>query len=408
MHKEWRAALYMRLSKEDERRGESESIETQRKILLSFCREMGIFTWNAYIDDGFSGTNLENRPAMQRMLSDIRNKKINLVLTKDLSRLGRNIGDTANLIDRFFPEHRVRFISVTDGIDTEKRDRSQRILTPLHNFTNELYSADISDKIHAALRIKMESGEYIGSFAPYGYEKDKENKNYLVPDKMAVEVVKRIFTLAAEGETPAAIASVLNKENIKTPSLYRAEKYPKSTNAFPKTEKWTASMVGKILRNEVYLGNTLQGKTEKPSFKSKATYAVPKESWIVVRGTHQPLIDYKTWQAVRNQMKKRAPKKNTGFRNQLSGIAVCADCGRNMSTAFSRGVPYLVCGRYKAEGRKKCDSHRIAYAKLLSEIKEALSSDSVGDDFLSLIRYITVEKEKDGEQHVHVFLREDM
>ncbi len=395
----------MRLSKEDEREGESSSIANQRKILLSFCKENGFSVWDEYVDDGFSGTDMEARPALQRMLSDMRAKRINLVLTKDLSRLGRNMGDTAQLLDKVFPQHRIRFIAVTEGIDSEKRDRAQRILTPLHNFTNELYAADISDKICAALHMKIQNGEYIGSFAPYGYEKDPACKNRLIPDRKAAEVVKRIFKLAAKGETPAWIAEALNREGISTPSCYREEKYPSARESFPKAEKWTSGRVGKILRNEVYLGHTVQGKTEKPSFKCKVTCAVPRENWTVVKNTHVPLIDQHTWDSVREKTKARTPKKKTGFQNRLFGIAVCADCGRTMSTAFSHGKTYLVCGGYKAEGRAKCESHRIDYNMLLRAVESAVS-ETVGamSDALSRVERICVEAEKEGEQKVHIFL----
>ncbi len=405
MSKAWHAALYMRLSKEDERRGESLSIENQRKLLLSFCQKHGFQAWKEYVDDGFSGTDMETRPALQEMLADIRAKRVNLVLTKDLSRLGRNIGDTANLLDKFFPQHRVRFISVTDGTDSEKRDRTQRILTPLHNFTNELYAADISDKIYAALQTKIQNGEYIGSFAPYGYEKDAACKNYLVPDAEAAEVVKQIFSFAAAGTSPGEIAEILNKKRVLTPSQYRTKKYPTAA-AFPKAVRWTSGSVGKLLRNEIYLGHTLQGKTEKPSFKCKVSHSVPRENWIVVRDTHEALVDEETWRMVRKRMGERRRTGKTGFQNQLSGIAVCADCGRNMSTAFSHGKACLVCGGYKAGGWEKCESHRIDYETLLSAVKAAIS-EAVGvpSDVFSHVERITVEAEKEGQQHVHVFLR---
>lgn len=398
----WRAALYMRLSKEDERGGESASIENQRKILRAFCRENTFEVWDEYVDDGYSGTDAETRPALQRMLADIRAGRVNLVLCKDLSRLGRNIGDTANLLDKFFPMHRVRFISVTEGTDTEKRDRAQRILTPLHNFANELYAADISDKIHAALRMKIQNGEYIGSFAPFGYKKDPAARNHLMPDAVAAAVVREIFTLAAEGEKPADIAGQLNANAIKTPSMYRAEQYPPG-EAFPKTERWTSGMVGKILRNRVYLGHTEQGKTEKPSFKCKVTYAVPRASWTVVENTHEPLISSALWEQVRLHMRSRHGKQKSGFQNRFSGIAVCADCGRYMSTAFSHGRVHLVCGGYKAGGKAKCTAHRISYVSLLETVQGMLAERGIDpENFRDGIEKIRIDKNGNAE----IFIRQ--
>ncbi len=396
----------MRLSKEDERRKESASIETQRKILRAYCREKGFGIREEYIDDGYSGTEMETRPALQKLLSDIKTGGINLVLCKDLSRLGRNIGDTAMLLDKFFPQYRVRFISVTEGTDTEKRDRAQRVLTPLHNFTNELYAADISDKIHAALHIKIQNGEYIGSFAPYGYEKEPGNKNHLVPDMAAAVVVREIFAQAAKGKKPADIAACLNEKAIRTPSSYRAEKYPSADGAFPKAESWTGGMVGKILRNQVYIGNTVQGKTEKPSFKCKVTYALPRENWTVVKNTHEPLVCTELWDAVRGQVGARKNERQSGFRNELSGIAVCADCGRNMSTAFSHGRAYLVCGGYKAGGNKKCSAHRIGYTYLLDAVGEKLNRIFGNcEDIRGRVEKIEVGEEKDGDSRIGIFFR---
>lgn len=401
--KEWRAALYMRLSREDERSGESASIENQRKLLHRFCGTHGFFPAAEYVDDGCSGTDIEGRPALREMLTDIADKKINLVLVKDLSRLGRNIGDTSNLLDKFFPMHRVRFISVTDGTDTARRDRTARILTPLHNFANELYAADISDKIHAALQVKMENGEFIGSFAPFGYAKDPADKNRLVPDGEAAEVVQSIFRAAAEGEHPAAIAAALNEKGIPTPSARRAAKFPASAASFPRAPVWSGTMVGKILRNQVYLGHTVQGKTEKPSFKCKTTHTLPKAEWKVVENTHAPLVTEELWAQVRRNMQGRRREKKSGFVNAFSGIAVCADCGRNMSTAFSHGKVCLVCGGYKAGGRARCGSHRVDYGALLEAVQEA-ARELAGpvQDALLCMQKIEVEEKKEGTQFVRI------
>jgi len=407
--KEWQAALYMRLSREDERQGESASIENQRKLLLRYCGEHGFHPSAEYVDDGCSGTDMEGRPALRKMLSDIKDKKINLVLVKDLSRLGRNIGDTSTLLDKFFPQHRVRFISVTDGTDTARRDRAARILTPLYNFTNELYAADISDKIHAALQVKMENGEFIGSFPPYGYKKAPEDKNRLVPDGEAAGVVQEIFQAAAEGKRPGEIAGELNERQISTPSAYRAVKYPASAGSFPQTAVWSGGMVGKILRNQVYLGHMVQGKTEKPSFKCKTTHALPQSEWKVVENTHLPLVTAEMWEQVRRNMQRRRAEEKSGFQNAFSGMAFCADCGRHMSTAFSHGKAYLVCGGYKAGGRTKCGSHRTEYDALWKTAQETVC-ELVGrpEDIHSCIRKMEVEEKREGVQNVRIYPNPDV
>ncbi len=351
----------MRLSKEDEKGSESSSIETQRKILRAYCIEHNFYIYGEYIDDGYSGATVSARPAFLAMMDDISLKKINIVLTKDLSRLGRNAGDTGTLLDTVFPRKRVRFISVTEGIDTYHRDRNYNIVTPVHNLTNELYSADISLKIRSALRAKMDCGEYIGSFAPFGYKKDAQNKNRLVTDEANAPTVRRIFSLASEGNIPSEIANILNSEHISSPS----------------GGEWSSSSVGKLLRNETYLGHTVQGKTEKPSFKSRCSLSRPKSEWIKVENTHEPIISADTWQTVRRRMAGRRLSRSTGFANIFSGTAFCADCGRAMSSASTRkkGSPAsLVCGGYKAHGKRVCTSHSIDYAALFSAVKAALSA----------------------------------
>ena len=303
-------ALYLRLSKEDTKKAESASIETQRKILRGFAEKNGFSIYNEYIDDGNTGTNLE-RPGFQRMLRDIEAGKIQIVMTKDLSRLGRNSGRISMMLDEYFPIHRIRYISVSEGIDTAEQSVTNSIVAPVQNLVNELYAGDLSRKIHSALDTKMKSGEFISAFAPYGYRKDPADKNHLLVDVCAGNVVKRMFAMAKEGKSPAQIAAVFNGENIMTPSQYRYCMNPQlDIENFRGATEWKATNVSKMLRNEVYLGHTLQGKTYKPSFKSRYCYSRPRKEWIVVQNTHEPLIDQETWEIVRMQMKKRRPIKS--------------------------------------------------------------------------------------------------
>ncbi len=369
------AALYMRLSKEDDKGTESASIETQRKILRAYAHENSFIIYDEYVDDGFTGTNL-NRPAFQRMQSDIEAGKINVVLTKDLSRLGRNSSKVGLLLDEYFPEHRIRYIAVNNGFDSGERNATNHIVAPMQNFVNELYAADISGKIRASFDIKMKEGEFIGAFAPYGYRKDPNNKNHLVIDENAAKTVRRIFALSREGYSPMQIARILNDEQILTPSLYRYQMHPHlSVGSFRGAEEWKSGTIGKLLRNEVYLGHTLQGKTEKPNFKSSYTYAKPKNDWIVVENTHEAIIDGETWNIVRKRAISRTQKREKGFVNIFSGLAKCADCGKNMSSVGTRkkgATANLNCGGYKLNGRAACTNHTIDYDTLYQAVLTAL------------------------------------
>ena len=368
-------ALYMRLSREDDKGTESASIETQRKILHRFAREQNFPICNEYVDDGYSGTDFE-RPAFRRLLQDIENGKVAVLLIKDLSRLGRNNGRVSILLDEYLPRHRVRCISVTENYDSTRRSASASIITPVHNFVNELYAADISLKIHAALDIKMQQGEYIGAFAPYGYRKDPGNKNHLIIDPEAAATVKYIFALAQEGYSPAQIAAELNEKHIPTPSEYRSLRYNSRQNAAAHTVRlWQRSNVSKLLRNETYLGHTVQGKTNKPSFKSKYVYSKPREEWIITHNTHQAIIDSEIWDIVRKKMQSRTAKRDKGFVNIFSGLAKCADCGKNMSTAGTRkkhSQANLNCGGYKLGGSSKCTNHTIDYDTLYQAVLTAI------------------------------------
>lgn len=373
-------ALYLRLSREDERGAESASIENQRKILREYAARQQFSVYDEYVDDGYSGLHME-RPALQRLLRDVENGRIQIVLTKDLSRLGRNSGRLSLLLDEYFPKHHIRYISVGEGIDTAAHRAADSLLMPMQNLINELYAGDISRKIHAALEAKMREGAYIGAFAPYGYRKDSQNKNHLLADAEAGAVVREIFRLAREGQTPAQIAEILNERGILTPSLYRLRQNPQLFTAdFRGAREWKAANIGKMLRNEVYLGHMLQGKRYKPGFKSEACHARAREDWRVVRHTHEALVDEETWQTVRRRMRSRTVKRERGFRNLFSGLAFCADCGKAMSTVGTRkrgDTANLNCGGYKQGGTRCCSNHTIAYDTLyeavLLALREALS-----------------------------------
>lgn len=373
----WKScALYMRISREDGDVSESASIENQRKILRNYAKDNGFIIYDEYTDDGFTGTDFE-RPEFKRLKEDIITGKIGIVLTKDFSRLGRNTGQVMTMLDDFFVRNGVRYISITEGIDTLSSDITG-MLAPMLSFTNELYSGDISRKINASFAAKMREGEFIGAFAPYGYKKDPENKNHLLPDEEAGEIVKRVFFLAKEGASPKQIADMLNGERVPTPSKYRFKTHIHLDEESQKiSEKWKTETVSRLLRNEVYLGHTVQGKTHKISFKSRHIENVPKDKWIAVLNTHKALVDRETWDIVRKRMESRTRVRSGGFSNLFSGIAKCADCGRNMSTVGigKKGHRYnLNCGGYKQSGPDACLTHCISYDDLYNIVLEILRS----------------------------------
>lgn len=364
------AALYMRLSKDDDGAAESASIITQRKMLRSYAAEHGYVVFDEYVDDGWSGTNFD-RPDFKRMIADIEAKKVNMVITKDLSRLGRDYITAGQYTEIYFPSKGVRYIAIHDGYDS---DSPYSDIAPFKNVINEMYARDTSKKIRSAFATKMRDGAYIAAFAPYGYQKDPVDKNHLVVDRQSGQVVKRIFRMAAEGAPPAEIARSLNERGIPPPAVYRCMTHDGlEVSAYSKRQEWTSATITKMLRNVVYLGHIAQGKTTKISFKSHLTLSNPRDEWIVVENTHEALVDQETFDLVRRRTMARTCEKKGTFYNLFSGIAKCADCGRNMSTTGTRkkGSPAnLTCGGYKLYGAEECSNHFIDY-NVLYEIVQA-------------------------------------
>lgn len=371
------AGLYMRLSKDDDGAEESASISTQRDILHAYAESQGIPVYDEYVDDGYSGTNYD-RPDFQRMIGDVKDGHINCVITKDLSRLGRNSSKTTDLLEEIFPKYGVRYISVTDGFDSFAVSNGMAIAAPFMILVNELYARDISQKIRSSFRSKMENGSFVSSFAPYGYQKDPESKNRLIVDEEAAGVVESIFRMAANGWRTSDIAKKLNEDGVPTPSVYRCMKNPHlDINNYSKRREWTSVIICKMLRNSVYLGQTEHGKTTKVSFKCKETRTNKREDWIVVENTHEAIISKELFDLVRRRSASRRCSPNRGFVNVFSGVAKCADCGRNMTTAPTRkrGSTYnLCCGGYKAYGARECGNHFVDYDILYNVVMEELRS----------------------------------
>ena len=372
----YKAALYMRLSKDDDGTSESASITTQRKMLRSYAADQGFQVFDEYVDDGWSGTNFD-RPDFKRMIADIEAGKVNLVLTKDLSRLGRDYIAAGQYTEIYFPSKGVRYIAINDGYDS---DSPYTDIAPFKNVINEMYARDTSKKIRSAFTTKMRDGAYIAAFAPYGYQKDPADKNHLVVDTQSGEIVKQIFRLAANGALPIEIARKLNAQGTPSPAVYRCMTHEGlDVNQYSQRQEWTSATITKMLRNVVYLGHTAQGKTTRVSFKSHLTVSNPRDEWIVVENTHEALVDAETFDLVRRRSASRTCGKKGTFYNLFSGIAKCADCGKNMSATGTRkkGSPAnLTCGGYKLYGADECSNHFIDYNVLyeivLTSLKEQL------------------------------------
>lgn len=372
----FQTAEYIRLSKEDGDKAESDSIGNQRRLINDYIKEKAEFVlYNIYVDDGFSGTNF-NRPAFCRMIDDIEAGKVNCVIVKDLSRFGRDYIDTGRYLERYFPDRNVRFISITDNIDSFRQ--AYDMLLPIKNIFNEQYARDISRKIHAAVLTKQKAGEFIGAFASYGYRKSPVDKNKLVIDPYAAKVVRRIFELYLKGYGKNRIAAVLNEEKIPCPSEYKSlngDQY-RNSNRLEGTSYWTYSTINRILQNEMYTGNMVQGR-KKQQMRSRAK-AMGKENWIIVSGTHEAVIDKDTWEQVQNLLKRRTRsldlKSNTSI---FAGFLRCGDCGRALVKKTGKTINYF-CGTYVRSGRQYCTPHMISHEILekilLDDLKEILCS----------------------------------
>ncbi len=373
----YKAALYMRLSKDDDGAAESASITSQRKMLISFAKENDFSIYDEYVDDGWSGTNFE-RPNFMRMIDDIEAKKVNLVITKDLSRLGRDYITSGQYTELYFPSKGVRYIAINDGYDSESPYTD---IAPFKNIINEMYARDTSKKIRSSFVTSMREGEFIGNFAPYGYRKDPLDKHHLIPNEETASIVQKIFELSAEGLKPIDIVRYLNEHKIVTPAVYRSLQHNTTLGAqYGAGNGWTTSSVTKILKNIVYLGHMAQCKTTKVSFKSKITVSNPKQDWIIIEHTHEPLVSQELFDLAQKRMSSRACKPRGKFCNIFSGIAKCADCGRSMSTVGTRkkGSPaQLACGKYKLYASKSgCTNHFIDYNVLYDIVLKAIQQQA--------------------------------
>ncbi len=359
-------AIYIRLSKEDVDRGydESESIKNQRDLLTEYAKKFGggYNLVEIYIDQGFTGTNF-NRPAFQRMIRDIELGKINMVITKDLSRLGRDYIETGEYIEKWFPENNIRYVSVTDGIDTFVPNNGNNDIAPFKSILNDMYSKDLSKKIRTALHTMQKQGKWVGGKTAIGYMRDQNDKNKLIICEPEADIVKTIFNMAYSGNNISVIRDYLNTNNIPTANQIRYNKM-----AF-----WENKTIKNILKNEVYIGNTIQNKRSRISYKNRKLKSNPQEQWNIVENTHEPIIDRQVFDKVQKmiivQKYNRNEKKHKFL---LDGLLFCYECKHKIGVrARKNGRLDMVCNNYRRNSKLGlCTSHGFSYEKLENYILE--------------------------------------
>lgn len=360
----WQTAIYCRLSREDGDRPESDSIGNQRKLLTEYVEEHPELTaYDCYIDDGYTGTNFD-RPAFGRMLRDIEAGNVTCVLVKDLSRFGRDYIEAGRYLERWLPEHGVRFIAAADRIDSERGVYD--MMMPLKNLFNAQYAKDISQKVRCALDTKRQHGEFIGAFASYGYKKDPADHNHLVVDPAAAAVVRRIFTLYEGGMGKIQIARLLSTEKIPCPSQYKrmmGERYRNGTR-LESTTYWTYATIHRILKSELYVGNLEQGRDRRVQIHGAAKRK-KRDDWVIVEGTHEPVVSQEQWDRVQSLLNRNA--RTPAFEQNVSpfaGFLKCGDCGRSMAKTTRGGRTFYTCGSYKRYGPTVCSEHYITQETL--------------------------------------------
>ena len=369
----------MRLSRDDEKYGDSVSIETQRTILRQFASDNNLHVVDEYVDDGWSGTNFE-RPDFKRMMDDVEAGKINCIVTKDLSRFGREHVMMDYYLEFMFPEKHIRYIAVTENEDTEK---GLSDFVPFKNLFNEWFAKDTSRKVKAALRAKHAAGEITSAYAPLGYMKDPDAKNKIVIDEETRWVVEKIFDLAAHGCGAAKIARVLYDEKVPTPAYWKYMRHGKYSYVFTdappdKAYSWSLAIIRNILKDETYIGNTIHYKQSTVSYKNKKIVQRPEEEWVRIENTHEPIISRDVFDQVQEQSATRRRMQKDATTQIFAGLLKCADCGWSMT--FGRNANannpfgYYVCGRNRAYRYKggECTRHYLRYDVLYAYVLERI------------------------------------
>lgn len=401
------AAIYCRLSKDDDLQGESASIANQRDMLEKYCEQQGWEVVTVYQDDGYTGLNME-RPDLKRMLAAIERRQVNLVITKDLSRLGRNYLQTGTLIEDFFPRHGVRYIAMNDGIDTMRENND---IAPFKNILNEMYSKDISKKVHSSYLLKAQKGQFTGCLAPFGYRKDPEDKNHLLVDEDTAPIVRLIFRYALEGHGPNFIRRRLEEQEIPCPTWWNRERGLR--NVRTKWEKkdpekgkyiWDFSVIKDLLMNPAYAGATASQKKDY-RFKIGTIGEKAPQDWIVVEGTHEPLVDRTSFDIVQEKLKSRQRPGQSGEPSMFAGLLKCGECRKSLTVRYTNAKhPQQIysCKTYNAFGKHHCTQHRVDYETLyslvLNKIRECARAALVDGEAVAGRLTDTCEAEQKGQR----------
>lgn len=369
----YNAGIYVRLSQEDMRAGESLSIEHQKLILTKYVREQGWNLVDTYVDDGFSGTDF-NRPSVQRLLSDAQTGRINLIICKDLSRFGRNYIEVGQYIDYIFPLHNIRFIALNDNVDTANRDSNAMEMMPVINLFNEWHASSTSKKIKAVNLANAKAGKYTCANAAYGYTKADDEKHTPIIDPEAAEVVRRIFKLRSQGMSPRAIGDQLNAENIPIPSDYRCQKKGIVNTKYTR-HLWTQVQIRQKLDNPIYLGKLAMMRVTSVSYKNHKKVRKDPSEWVVTEDTHEAIISQELWDKVREAEKavSHGKRDGKGVTQPLSGMLFCPDCGYKMKAAGRKRTLksgelirecYYNCSSYVLHGKELCSTHYISQKQI--------------------------------------------
>lgn len=393
--KKFYVAIYIRLSKEDDNLGESESIQNQKLLLTKYVLEQGYTLVDIYVDDGFTGTNF-NRPDFQRMLKDIEAGSINMVITKDLSRLSRDYIGTGEYVEKWFPAHNVRYVALTDNIDT-MIDSANNDIAPFKAILNDMYSKDLSKKIRTALHTMQIEGKWVGGCPPFGYKVDPNDKNHLVIDEIEQPIVQRIFSLFLDGKKIYQIRDLFNAEMVPTFSVTRNRNFKKNSSSL-----WENTTIKKILKNRLYTGDMVQNRRSRISYKYRKIIYNPEEQWIIVPNTHKAIIDKKSFERVQKLLPNQKTRDDKKEEFLFDGLLRCADCGHNIiiRSRDKNGKSYTVCNYYRQfkKGISKCTSHGSDYDKLERGLIETIRKILVNINTDEIVK--GVEKKYNGMETV--------
>jgi len=399
----YNTAIYLRISREDENTEQSASIDNQRDIITRYVLEQGWNIVDVYADDGYSGLNYD-RPDFKRMIADIESKKVNLVITKDLSRLGRDYIDTGYYLERYFPQKNVRYIALGDGIDTFVKSGNND-MSPFKAVINDLYAKDISNKIKAVMDTKRKNGKFIGAFAPYGYVKDPNDKNAFLIDEEAAKVVRRIFNDYVAGVSMQRIVRNLTSEGVPNPAKYKLHTSTYK-NAMLKKHHWTQETIKRILTNPSYMGCMAQHRQEKINYKIEKYRKVAPKDWIVVENTHEPIISPEDFHYVQELMEKRIVHYARPERapHLLNGLLFCQECKSKMTYRRNSSKKMIMqCGSYLKFGPSQCCSHtmneKAVETHVINELKK-ISNHVLNDDYYQQFESMEVKKENNTQYRI--------